>query len=191
MGFARAAVFALAASLVAPSVSAQTLYKLVDKSGKISYADRVPKGFDGEVTSLVIDPAANVQAPARAAPAAKGEVPEARDRNTERREARARLRLALDRALAKLEVAKRARAEGGDPRDDEYQTIQQKFAAGNAKPDAPSPRPNCSRQGPNWICPTIVPGEKYRDRLKELDDAVSRAEAELAEAETAYRKGTD
>ena len=42
-----------------------------------------------------------------------------------------------------------------------------------------------------WICPVMVPGEKYRDRQKLLEDAVRSAEAEVTAAEDAYRRGTD
>ncbi len=190
MGLARATLLVLAA-LLPVSLSAQTLYKLVDKAGKVSYADRVPKGFDGEVTPLAIDPAANANSPVRSAPAKTEGLP--RDHNSERREARTRLQLAFDRAAARLAAARKALADGAAPNEDEYQTIQQRF---DARPDTAGPRANCRRQSDAngraiWVCPTIVPGEKYRDRQSALEDAVREAEAQLAEAETAFRKGTD
>ena len=174
--------------------AAQTLYKLVDKTGKVTYVDRIPKGFDGEVTPIQIDPATNAQAPVRAG--AKGEAAPAKDINSARRDARARLQEALDRAAAKLARAKQALSDGVDPHEDEYQTIQQRFDRDGAKPDAAGPRPNCAKRADGdgkalWICPTIVPGEKYRDRQQVLEDAVRDAELELAAAEQAYRRGTD
>jgi hypothetical protein len=186
--------FVIAALLPAPAL-AQTLYKLVDKTGKVSYADRVPKGFDGEVTPITIDPATNAASPIRIAPVQRAE-DAPRDRNSERRDARAKLTLALERAQAKVAAAKKALADGVDPLEDEYQTIQQKFDASGAKPDAPGPRGNCRRLSSDdgrsaWVCPTIVPGERYRDRQKALEDALRDAEAELAVAEQAYRRGTD
>ena len=42
-----------------------------------------------------------------------------------------------------------------------------------------------------WLCPTIVPGAAFRDRKKELEDAVRVAEEELEVAQTAYRKNVD
>jgi hypothetical protein len=39
--------------------SAQTLYKLVDKNGKVTYSEKPPKDFDGKVIRMDIDPNAN------------------------------------------------------------------------------------------------------------------------------------
>lgn len=188
-----AASILLGAALLPALAGAQTLYKLVDKSGKTSYVDKVPKGFDGEVTPITIDPATNAAAPIRLAPpqTRAEDAKEGKDANTTRKDARARLQLALDRALARLAAAKRALAEGNEPLDDEYQVVQQKIDARGAKPDAPGPRANCRRQGAIFVCPTIVPGERYRDRQESLEEAVRLAEAELAEAERAFRRGTD
>jgi len=182
----------LAAGWAAP-VTAQTLYKLVDKAGKVTYVDRIPKGFDGEVTPIIIDPATNAASPVRVAPAPKAEEAkkDGKDYNTRRRDDRARLRLALDQAQAKLAAAKKALADGVEPMEDEYQVIQQKIDAAGAKPGAQGPRSNCRRQGNIFVCPTIVPGERYRERQAALEEAVRVAEAELAVAETAFRRGTD
>ncbi len=50
----------IAALAASPALFAQApLYKLVDKSGRVTYVDKVPRGFDGEVTPIVIDPATN------------------------------------------------------------------------------------------------------------------------------------
>lgn len=55
-----AQVAAIAAGLaLCAQASAQTLYKLVDKNGKVTYSETVPKGFDGKVTRMDIDPNAN------------------------------------------------------------------------------------------------------------------------------------
>ncbi len=47
--------------LLAPDVEAQTLYKLIDKNGKITYSESAPKPgeFDGQVIRMDIDPNAN------------------------------------------------------------------------------------------------------------------------------------
>lgn len=192
-----ALALAAAVLFLAGAADAQTLYKLVDKAGKVTYVDKVPKDFDGEVTPLTIDPATNAQSPIRAQPPATEEpAKDKRDINTERRTARTKLQAALDKAAARLAAAKKALADGVDPRDDEYQTIQQRFDASAAKPDQAGPRPNCRKQTDAngraiFVCPTIVPGESYRDRQKALEDAVRDAEAELHAAEQAYRRGTD
>ena len=38
---------------------AQTLYKLIDKNGKVTYSEEAPKNFDGKVIRIDIDPNAN------------------------------------------------------------------------------------------------------------------------------------
>src|SRR5580704_10815022 len=38
---------------------AQTVYKLIDKNGKITYSEEKPKNFDGQVIPMNIDPNAN------------------------------------------------------------------------------------------------------------------------------------
>lgn len=50
---------AVAASLVASAVRAETLYKLIAPDGKVTYAQEAPKHFDGKVIRLDIDPNAN------------------------------------------------------------------------------------------------------------------------------------
>lgn len=49
----------VAAAMFAATAFAQTLYKLVDKNGKITYSESRPKEFDGQVIELNIDPSAN------------------------------------------------------------------------------------------------------------------------------------
>lgn len=181
-----------------PQAPSQTLYKLVDKSGKVTYVDHVPKGFDGEVTRIEVDPQINTQrpAPAPAAPIAPSGEPAKPDLNTTKRVLRERLQADIDRAQAKLDAARKALADGVNPNDDEYQTIQQKFDASQARDGQAGPRPNCRKQsGSNgkaiWICPTIVPGELYRDRQTALEEAVKLAESELETAERIYRRSVD
>ena len=50
---------ALALATAAGSVAAETLYKLIDKTGKVTYVDKPPKDFDGKVIRMDIDPNAN------------------------------------------------------------------------------------------------------------------------------------
>src|SRR4051812_993132 len=40
-------------------VVAQTLYKLIDKNGKVTYSEKPPKDFDGKVVPMDIDPSRN------------------------------------------------------------------------------------------------------------------------------------
>jgi len=50
---------ALAWATAAQSASAETLYKLVDKKGRVTYTQEKPKDFDGEVIPVEIDMNAN------------------------------------------------------------------------------------------------------------------------------------
>lgn len=50
---------ALAVMLVPATALAETLYKLIDKNGKVTYAQEKPKYFDGQVIEVHIDPNAN------------------------------------------------------------------------------------------------------------------------------------
>lgn len=189
-----AALALVVATGLAHAADAKKLYKLVDKNGKVTYVDKVPKGFDGDVTEILLDapatPSANPPPPAPRVPAVEGAGPAKRDINAQRKEARAKLQAALDAAREKLAAAKKAQAEGGDINDDEFQVIQQQMAM---QKNVPAPRPNCFQQpgATVWTCPVSVAGEKYRDRQKSLEDAVRAAEAEVAAAEDAYRRGTD
>ncbi len=90
--------------LVAGLAGPQTLYKLVDKNGKVTYSETVPKGFDGQVTPMNIDPNANTATLPK--PAAKGGEGQSEKRSTEeylregasrREDAEARLQSAKDR----------------------------------------------------------------------------------------------
>jgi hypothetical protein len=59
MGFVVVLCAFVAALAVATGAEAQTLYKLIDKNGKVTYAEKPPKDFDGKVIRLDIDPNAN------------------------------------------------------------------------------------------------------------------------------------
>jgi len=64
----------LCAPFAAP---AQTLYKLVDKNGKVTYSNEEPKDFDGKVIRIQVDPKANTATLPKyqpAAPASRGSV---------------------------------------------------------------------------------------------------------------------
>lgn len=57
--FLRSALAAAVTLAVLPGALAQTLYKLVDKNGKVTYSESPPKNFDGKVIRMDIDPNAN------------------------------------------------------------------------------------------------------------------------------------
>lgn len=50
---------ALLAALACATAAAQTLYKLIDKNGKVTYSEEAPKNFDGQVIKIQVDPNAN------------------------------------------------------------------------------------------------------------------------------------
>jgi hypothetical protein len=69
----RTFALAVALALAAFPAAAQTLYKLIDKKGKVTYSETAPKDFDGKVVRIDVNPNANTAtlpkyeaAPARA-----------------------------------------------------------------------------------------------------------------------------
>jgi len=50
---------AASAAILSLPAAAQTLYKLIDKNGKVTYAEKPPKDFDGKVIRIDVDPNAN------------------------------------------------------------------------------------------------------------------------------------
>jgi hypothetical protein len=193
---------------------AATFYKWTDAQGLVHYGDQPPKGFKGEVTRIDVDPGELV-APAPKARSSEERttlgVPAAPDMLEQRRATRARLDENLANARARLDVAKQALAEftaGGSG-----QVIQQTFdpsapASGTPPPAGPdgaaptgpsmggmlgmSGRSNCHTNANKTVtCASLVPNEEYQQHATALEDAVKRAEAEVADAEVAYRKGVD
>ncbi len=195
-----AAVLVAAFALGLPVASAQaptppptsTFYKLIAKDGKVTYSDHAPKNFDGQVIRIEPDTESNV-VPSRRAPAAapaKGNSPYA----TQRAANREALEKALRDAQAKVEAARKAKADGGEPGEDEMQVIQRRYAP--LKAGESPPRSNCrngtdSAGRPFLLCASQVPGEAFYDRQKKLDAELDKALEELADAERAYRRGVD
>lgn len=188
---ARALALALAAALSLPA-SAQVLFKLIDRQGRVTYSDSEPKNFDGTVIRIEPDAAANVVPSAKAEDAVRAN-PGA-GMAEERRRTREELEKRLRAAQARVDAARRAKEEGGAPLAEEMQTIQHRHAplrAGQAPPN-----PNCfaarDASGAAVLhCPTRVPDEAFYERQRKLAEELERAEGELALAERAYRRGTD
>jgi len=179
--------------LLAVPAAAQVLYKLVDKNGQVTYSDREPKGYDGTVTRIEPDAAPTYRPPTKPVEAKPREGTSPGMAET-RRNSREALDKKVREAQAKVDAARKARDEGEDPRADELQTVQHRYPP-LRRGQAP-PRANCfDAVDPNGAatlnCPTQVPQESYYERRKKLEDAVRDAEAELAAAERAYRRGTD
>jgi hypothetical protein len=191
---------------------AQVLYKWTDAQGKTYYGDRPAKGALN-VTRVEIDPPGDTvklpPAPKAAVEGAKEEKP-APDMATQRRDLRNLLEDNLAKARDKLEAAKRALA-GAEPGEDERQFVQQRQPAGvggttgssNTSDGRPMGgtsgmsvvRRNCrevaGRDGTVVVCPVLMPNEKYRERVAQLEEAVKAAEEDVAKAEYAYRRGVD
>lgn len=150
-----AAAFALGAALFATLAAAQTMYKLIDRNGKVTYSESPPKDFNGKVIRMDIDPKANTATLPKYTPPppAKADAPRASSGGgpTDK------VQLARD----KLEAAKKALQDATDnPRETDIQRIGIK--GGGTRP---------------------VPTEDYQKRLENLAENVKRAEEELRVAE--------
>ncbi|HET9576880.1 MAG TPA: hypothetical protein VFP44_03580 [Usitatibacter sp.] len=144
-------------SALAPGdVMADTLYKLIDKSGKVTYVQEPPKNFDGKVIRLDIDTSANTAAGRR--PTSPQTSNEAILRSADPEIAR------LDRLKAaqqQLDAARKAYANARDnPGPDDVARV------GNARGGT---RP--------------VFTEEYQQKLERLEAEVKRAEAEVHQLE--------
>jgi hypothetical protein len=172
-----------------------TLYKWTDRDGKVQYSDHLPASFKGAFEQVEVDAATNTtQLPGAPGPKGTAVRPGIDDIATVRRIRREQLQANLDRARAKLELARASLSVAGGPDDSERQVIQQRFdqqVAGTS-----SARANCravtQQDGKTtYVCPTVVPNDSYYERISSLEGAVRDAEAEVAAAEEAYRRGVD
>jgi uncharacterized protein DUF4124 len=195
-----AACAAAILAICAASVHAQAIYRWIDADGKVHYGDRVPKGVTGPVTRIETDtPAAPAAAPATPGvqvitPPRRTELsPPVEDMATKRRETRERLELGVNTARERLAAARKKREDGDELQEEEHQMVQQ---TGDPSRFATTGRSNCTfskdkRGKVTEMCPALIPGEAYWDRIRKLDDAVKAAEEELAAAREAYRRGVD
>jgi hypothetical protein len=148
------AVAALLALVPGIAGAQTTLYKLIDKNGKVTYADTPPKNFDGQVIPVEIDTkrnSATITTPGTAAGVKAIDEKQAAEA------------LASDRVKAaesKLEAAKKALADAREnPGEADVNRVGN--AGGGTRP---------------------VPTEAYEKRLAGLEEAVRVAEAELRQA---------
>ncbi|MBC8023094.1 MAG: DUF4124 domain-containing protein [Burkholderiales bacterium] len=191
---ARAACFAAALfTTVAAHADTRTLYRWTDGEGRTQYSDKPPTGFKGEVTRVEVDldtntrPAALARPPAIPADVMRDVTPP--DMAKTRRDRREKLEAVVKQAQQKVAVAKAALDGGGDPKEDERQVIQRRFAKAQAGMS------NCRVSGEGGktpvVCPAMIPNDQYYERVRGQEEALRKAEEELAEAETAYRRGVD
>lgn len=128
--------------------AAETLYKLIDKNGKITYSEEKPKQFDGQVIRLDIDPNATTVTLPKFTPAAPSAAQ--REASSPAAQARARLEDAQDR----LARAKAALANARDnPGEGDFQIF------GNVSGGV-----------------RRYPTEAYQQRLSRLEEEVRNAE---------------
>jgi hypothetical protein len=184
------AIAVLAAA--AGGASAATFYKWTDAQGQVHYGDQPPKGFQGEVTRVDVDPGEHVATPSKAASAeerATMGLPAAPDLLEQRRATRARLEANLAQARERLDLAQKALAEAGNPQDDEWQTTIGQVVDPRATSVS---RSNCSKNAAGRIvCPGRVPSEGYYQRQAQLEAEVKSAQQAVDDAEQAYRRGVD
>jgi len=159
-----------------------TVYKQVDKDGKVTYTEKTPakdakkeegkdgkdskdgKAAPGTVKKLEMDSQRNViKSLSSTTEREGGGAAKAVEKRLSRQE---QLRNDLEEARRVVDEAKEALESGKDPQDEEWQTI---IGAGGK--------------------PARIPTEAYHQRIKDLEKAVKDAEAGLAKAETAYRRG--
>lgn len=164
----------IAFAIAGPSVAqTTTVYKHVDKDGKVTYSEKPPAKDDAKsdaksessTRKIGVDKERNVIKPL----ATKAEL-DANKTETAKPEKRiernAQLQAELDAANLRLEKAKAALEAGKDPKDDEWRTV-----------------------GVSQGRPARVPTESYHERVKALEQAVKDAEAAVRQAETAVRRG--
>jgi hypothetical protein len=143
----------------------QAVYKHVDKDGKVYYSDKPPAKDDPKGKKIDVDTKRNVIPPlARKSSETKSGDEE---RIEQRLETQNRLTSELDAAKAVVAQAKEALEAGKTPQEEDWTTV-----AGQ--------RGQAARRMLN---------ENYHDRVAGLERALAKAEAELAKAETAYRRG--
>jgi hypothetical protein len=150
-------VLLAALAMASATASAQTLYKLIDKKGKVTYVDTPPKDFDGQVIPVEIDTkrnSATINTP--------GLQPGARAFD-EKQAAADRAAANVKAAQDKLDAARKTLASARDnPKEDEVERMGIK--GGGTRP---------------------VFNESYEKRIAQLEEAVRKAEAELRQAQQA------
>jgi hypothetical protein len=171
----------------------QVLYKLIDKQGNVTYVDKVPPDYEGEVVRLEPDTPATPWL--RPAPAAKpATVPPPPTLNSQRQANREDLEKKLRAAQERFAAAASAKADGDEVRPEEFQRVQRRYPIPK-KGEAP-PRANCiTRNDPGGatylICPFPVPNDDFYARQKAIDEELGAAQEALQDAERNYRRGVD
>jgi hypothetical protein len=151
---ARPGLVMLCLLLAASPAMAETLYKMVDKKGKVTYGEKPPKDFDGQVTRMEIDPNANTATLPKAPP------PPARKAGPDQ-PVGIKVRTRADIARENVDKARKALTEARDnPADTDFRFIAN--AGGGTR---------------------RVPTDSYLARVAGLEAALAKAEAEASKYE--------
>jgi Domain of unknown function (DUF4124) len=154
-------VLAAAAALLASPASAEVLYKLIDKNGKVTYSEEKPKNFDGQVIRLDINPNENTATMPKPASGANSGEPTAPPKRKESAAKKPNPEERIAQARERLELAQRAlQAARDNPKESDIQIFGNK--GGGVR---------------------MVPTEAYQKRLDKLELDVKNAQDELTLAE--------
>jgi len=156
-------VLAAAAALVALGASAEVLYKLIDKNGKVTYSEEKPKNFDGQVIRLDINPNANTATmPKPASGANSGEPTPAGRRPADGAAKKPDAEERIAKARERLEGAQKAlQAARDNPAEGDMEILGNK--GGGVR---------------------MIPSADYQKKLDRLQQDVNSAEEELRRAES-------
>lgn len=138
------------------TVTAQTIYKQVDKDGKVTYTDK-PPSKEQAAQKVDIDTERNIAKPLGSKPVQAKELVDSQLKH--RADTDAALEKKVERTRAKLELAKEELAKGKEPQEEDWRTV-----------------------GAQAGKPARILSEAYFDRVKQLEAAVRQAEEELDNA---------
>lgn len=148
--------------LLCGMAEAQTLYKMIDKNGKVTYSESPPKYFDGQVIRIDINPNANTATLAKPAPPSDPRAaPEGSKENPANPSKEEAKPPTLEEFKQKLERAKQDLQEATDNPGESDVTRVGKVGGGS--------RP--------------VFSESYQQRIAKLEQAVKAAEEDVRRAE--------
>jgi hypothetical protein len=152
---------AFAVSCASGDAAAQTIYKLIDKNGKVTYSEKPPKEFDGRVIRIDVDPNANTATFPKANARGEGARSETEGERIIRRKPDTGQEDRVTAARARLQAAEKAMTDARDTAtDDDYMVIRN--AGGGVR---------------------RVPNEQMSARLAGLEKAVKDAQEALEAAE--------
>jgi len=148
----------VAFALASPAAFGQTLYKLIDKNGKVTYSEKPPKDYDGQVIPMNIDPNANTATLPKLPPPA-AEKPGGP--NSDTRPEAPKAKESIEDKRARLEAAKQAYDKArNNPGEGDVTWIGN--AGGGTR---------------------AIPSEDFQKRLSRLEADVKKAEEDLRRAE--------